>query len=70
VELQIAPEATDRFFGNNKDLVDVQQEDNHVRACEQKVEMVSRYIRAKNVLGKWLYIAQESDRRQFIKVCK
>jgi len=73
IELKIVPEATERFFGNRNAYLDLEPDSSPeglTATCEHRNEVVSRFVRARNILGKWMYIAQESEnRRQYVKVC-
>ena len=72
IELKIIPEATDRFFGDKVARLDFGSDSGNEglkATCEHRNEVVSRFVRARNILGKWVYIAQESENiRQYVKV--
>ena len=71
IELQIAPETTERFFGASDAPSDPSQpySDSLRPSCETRVEVIPRYARARNVFGTWVYLVEAADHlRQNVKV--
>ena len=70
IELQIAPETSERFFGSDPvNNSDDPYSDKIKPTCEIREELIPRFTRAKNVFGKWVYLVEASNHlRQYVKV--